>query len=65
MSLYTRRTRASHLNRRSYAVNSADDEGKTDYNAKKAAEDSSENDSVDAAGLTLDDFGGRSDALGG
>lgn len=65
MSSYTRRTRALDLSRISYATKSVDHEAKADSDTKKMAEHASENDAAIASELTLDDFGGRSDALGG
>ena len=65
MSSYTRRSEASDSSRFRYTVKSAADELRTDHDAKKAAVQSSEKDAAFASGLTLDDFGGRSDALGG
>ena len=53
------------LRRLSSGIKSAGDEVKADSAAKKVAVPSSENDPDTARGLTLDDFGGRSDALGG
>jgi len=57
--------RAMDLRRLSSGIKSAGDEVKADSAAKKVAVPSSENDTDTARGLTLDDFGGRSDALGG
>jgi hypothetical protein len=54
----------SDLRNASYAVKSASDEVEAD-NATKAALPSSENGGTVAPALTLDDFGGKSDALGG
>jgi len=65
MSLYTRRIGSSDTTRLSYTIKSAGDEVKAGYDANKLALDSSEKDTATATGLTLDDFGGRSDALGG
>jgi len=65
MSLYTRRIRSSDMSRLRYTIKSAGDEVNAGYDAKKLAEDSSEQDAATATALTLDDFGGRSDALGG
>lgn len=65
MSFYTRRIRSSDMSRLRYTIKSAGDEVNASYDAKKLAGDSSEQDAATAAGLTLDDFGGRSDALGG
>jgi hypothetical protein len=53
------------LRRLSSGIKSAGDEVKADSAAMKVAVASSENDTDTARGLTLDDFGGRSDALGG
>ena len=64
MSSYTRRSRTSDLSRFSYTVKSADDDVRTDHDAKKVDVRSSEKDTAVATGLTLDDFGARSDALG-
>jgi hypothetical protein len=65
MSSYTRCITASDLSKLSFAIKSADDDVRADYDAKKMPEHSSEKDTGIATGLTLDDFGGRSDALGG
>jgi hypothetical protein len=65
MSSYTRRTKASDGSRFRNTVNWANDAHRTDHDVKKLAVQPSDNDSVRARGLTLDDFGGRSDALGG
>jgi hypothetical protein len=65
MSSYTRRNRVSDLSRFLYTVKPADDEVRTDYDTKKASVQSPVQDSALVTGLTLDDFGGRSDALGG
>jgi hypothetical protein len=65
MSSYTRRISVSDLSRFRYTVKSADDELRADCDAKREAVHSSEKDTDLAAELTLDDFGGRSDALGG
>ena len=65
MYTYTRRHRASDLKRLSSSIKSAGDEVEAGSNAKKVAVHSSERDTDTAPGFTLDDFGGRSDALGG
>ena len=65
MYTYTRRHRASDLKRLSSSIKSAGDEVEAGSNAKKVAVHSSERDTDPAPGFTLDDFGGRSDALGG
>jgi hypothetical protein len=55
------------LSRPDFALKSADAKVKVraDHAAKKVAAPRSAKDTALAAGLTLDDFGGRSDALGG
>ena len=65
MYAYASRGSALDLRRLSSGIKSAGDEVKADSAAKKVAVPSSENDTDTARGLTLDDFGGRSDALGG
>jgi hypothetical protein len=65
MSSYIRRTKASNVSRFRNTVKRADNEHRTDHDAKKLAVQPSEKDLARARGLTLDDFGGRSDALGG
>ena len=65
MHACARRGRALDLRRLSSGIKSAGDEVQADSAAKKVAVPSSENDTDTARGLTLDDFGGRSDALGG
>lgn len=47
------------------AIKPADDAVKADVSTKRVAMNPMENDDVPSAVLTLDDFGGRSDALGG
>jgi hypothetical protein len=53
------------LSRFGYTVKWADHEGRTDNDVKKVAVQSSEKDTTLTSELTLEDFGGRSDALGG
>jgi hypothetical protein len=65
MSTYTSRRRAPESSRLSYIIKSAADEVRADHDAKKVAVHSSHDDAAPASELTLDDFGGRSDALGG
>ena len=65
MYTYTRRDTGLELRRLSSGIKSAGDEFKADSAAKKVAVHSSERDTDIARGFTLDDFGGRSDALGG
>jgi hypothetical protein len=65
MYTYAHLDKAMDLRRLSPGIKSAGDEVKADSAAKKVAVPSSENDTDTARGLTLDDFGGRSDALGG
>jgi len=57
--------KALELRRLSPGIKSAGDEVKADSAANKGAVHWSEKDTDIARGLTLDDFGGRSDALGG
>jgi hypothetical protein len=47
------------------AINSAEDEVRTQGNATDVAVRTAVTGAAAAAALTLDDFGGRSDALGG
>ena len=66
MSSYTRQIRTSDSRTRRLIIESANDDTKIDRKAKKAAVHFSKKDlRSTAAALTLDDFGGRSDALGG
>jgi hypothetical protein len=65
MYKYTRIDRASDLRRLRSRIKSAGDEVKSESDAKKVAGRSSETVADIASGFTLDDFGGRSDALGG
>jgi hypothetical protein len=67
MSSYTRPRRAAVSSRlsRTYTVKVGDDGMRADQDAKMVAVHASENDAALATELTLDDFGGRSDALGG
>jgi hypothetical protein len=65
MSSYPRWRRASQSSKLSYTIKSSHDEVKTDYDTKKVAVHSSADDAAISNELTLDDFGGRSDALGG
>jgi hypothetical protein len=60
----TNRTASAGLCLRS-GIKSASDEVKADFDARKVDVHPSEKVTVIADGLTLDDFGGRSDALGG
>jgi hypothetical protein len=61
----SRRSGASGMSRMGYVFKSALDEVKADPDAKKVAVKSSVKNTPRATSLTLDDFGGRSDALGG
>jgi hypothetical protein len=65
MHAHARRGQALDLRRLSPGIKSVGDEVKADSAANKVAVHSSEKDTDFAKGLTLDDFGGRSDALGG
>jgi hypothetical protein len=65
MSSYTRRITVSDLSRFRYAAKSANDEVRADCDTNKVAIHSSEKDTDLGTKMTLDDFGGRSDALGG
>ena len=64
MSSHRRRKNASHTGRIGNTVASAE-QRKTKRDAEKAAALPSEKVIARARALTLDDFGGRSDALGG
>jgi hypothetical protein len=65
MSPHTRGRRALALNRLNYAIKSAGDETKAGFDTKMLAVLLSDDNTAIASELTLDDFGGRSDALGG
>jgi hypothetical protein len=64
MSSHRRRNKTSDAGRIGKAITSADLR-KSNRDAKKAAAPPSEKVIARARALTLDDFGGRSDALGG
>lgn len=64
MYLYTRPITGSDLSRFRNAVKSSHDRLRNDYDAKKAAVRSPERDTALAKWLTIDNVGGRSDALG-
>jgi hypothetical protein len=65
MSTYTRRADVSDARRLESDIKLASVEVKAGSDARTVAVPSSERDKDIARGLTLDDFGGRSDALGG
>jgi hypothetical protein len=65
MSTRTRRADVSDLRRLGSGIKLASDEVKAGSDARTVAVPSSERDKDIGRGLTLDDFGGRSDALGG
>ena len=65
MSTHTRRADGSHSRRLEPGIKLESDEVKAGSDARTVAVPSSERDKDIARGLTLDDFGGRSDALGG
>jgi hypothetical protein len=65
MSTRTRRADVSDVKRLGSGIKLASDEVKAGSDARTVAIPSSERDKDIARGLTLDDFGGRSDALGG
>ena len=65
MSLYPRRKRDSQSSRLSDPIKSTEDQVKVDSDTKKVAVRPWEYGPAILAELTLDDFGGRSDALGG
>jgi hypothetical protein len=65
MYTYTRRSSVSDLRSPGSGIKSEGVEVKADSEGKKVAVRSSEELAEIARGFTLDDFGGRSDALGG
>jgi hypothetical protein len=65
MSSYATRGTASELRRRSFKFQSSDDEAAPDSDRRRVAMHASEKDLAHSDAPTLDDFGGRSDALGG
>ena len=65
MSKYTPRADVSESKRLGSGIKLASDEVKAGSDARPVVVPSSERDKDIARGLTLDDFGGRSDALGG
>jgi hypothetical protein len=65
MHKYARRDNALNLRGLRSGIKSAYDEVKADRDARRAAVRSAEEVADMTRGVTLDDFGGRSDALGG
>jgi hypothetical protein len=65
MTPHIRRDRAPAFTGFAYATKSPDDRVKAVREAKKALKQRSDKRGSRANELTLDDFGGRSDALGG
>jgi hypothetical protein len=65
MPTSTRRQRVVERRRRIYPVPAPAPAEVARREARKPAEPPAEETAVSAAGLTLEDFGGRSDALGG
>jgi hypothetical protein len=65
MFSHTRRHRSSDRTRLSQAIKSAYENAAADDYGKKTTGHEHEKDTARAKTLTLDDFGGRSDALGG
>jgi hypothetical protein len=65
MSRYTRENRSSKAIRYDYAMKSAKDDRRADREVKPALAEMQAKQKANPARLTLDDFGGRSDALGG
>jgi hypothetical protein len=65
MPSYTSRRRASELSRLSHPIQSPADGFRSDSKSRKTAVHASEVDAAMSTKPTLDDFGGRSDALGG
>jgi hypothetical protein len=65
MYAYTRSRRTLELKRPHFSVKPADGETPLDYDTRRVATHLLEAHAVMARELTLDDFGGRSDALGG
>jgi hypothetical protein len=65
MTVYTRRPKILDLRRLSYSLSSAGAEFQAGADRREVVLLSSEKDADIPRGLTLDDFGGRSDALGG
>jgi hypothetical protein len=65
MTPYMREKRAPKLSRFGKTIKSVDEKVTNDNNKKEGVARDSENETVASVDLTLDDFGGRSDALGG
>jgi hypothetical protein len=65
MSSYTYRRSASELSGLNHPVKSPTDGVRSDSKSRKTLVHASEIDAAIATRPTLDDFGGRSDALGG
>ncbi len=65
MPSYTRRIRDADVSKLRYTVKSQGGELRADQPSKKPRTGHSAKIKAMAASLTLDDFGGRSDALGG
>jgi hypothetical protein len=65
MPAYPRSRRTLELKRPHFSVRPDDGEIRVDYDTRGVAAYWRENHGVMASELTLDDFGGRSDALGG
>jgi hypothetical protein len=65
MPSYTHRKRDFELSRLSYPMKAPDDGAGSGAESRKTAVRASEVDAVISIEPTLDDFGGRSDALGG
>jgi hypothetical protein len=65
MPSYTYRRRASNSSRLTHPIESSADGVRSDSEARKTVVRASEVDAAKSGKPTLDDFGGRSDALGG
>jgi hypothetical protein len=65
MYAYPRSRRTLELKRPHFSIKSSDGETPIDYDTRRVAPHLLEQHAAMARELTLDDFGGRSDALGG
>jgi hypothetical protein len=65
MSRHAGMTHSSNSSRYRYAITSAEHERRSDSDIERASVEKQAKDRVNASSLTLDDFGGRSDAPGG
>jgi hypothetical protein len=65
MNPYPRPKSARHWSKPRYSTKSEDTDAKPDYQRKRATRYPLAHAHISSHELTLDDFGGRSDALGG